>query len=743
MTLDLRDVGRTPNPHVVRGALAVEALAVAAVAALPVVVALLRGLVVAGSDLGAMFIPNQAWWWGGARWLGGWNAALFGGYPANADPLVGQWYPPGAVYALLRPDLAAAADAAATSALAGIGMLLYLAAVGCGRSARLLGALAWALGGFVAAHAPHPPIVRGAATLPFLLAAIEALDGRRLAAGVAAATALLAISGHPQTMLYAALAAGAYAVACARPSPARLATMAAGGLLGLALAAPAWLPAAQLVPRSVRALVDATQHADPHLAPLELLGLAAPLVPMRCAATECSTYPGMAPLLLVLAALPLARRDRRLAFWIALAALGVLLATGVLPSALPGVRAPTRFLLWTSLGLAAAAGIACERLRTASLPAWWPLATAAPVAAALVVAAQAAPAAVLPAAVALVASCAALALLASRGTAGPTSVALLAVAATDLVLFAGAVLPAVPPAAYAAVRGGAEAVARSQPAIVGTAPQRALVVPTLPGANWASLAGAHLLQGYNALAPADLYRLLSSRPPTPLAEIGYVDDASLASPDNHVLDLLRCALVVAPDPPLPGLGAAIAADPRWRRLDAAPRPGLAAYANGRVRPLAWLVTRTRVLDPATAFDVVRGAVPGADFDPKREALVAAALPDVADAPLGDVAVELTTWSDDEIVLLVRAERTALLVTSEPDFPGWHADVDGAARPVLRVNAAFRGVVVPAGAHTVRLAYRPATTRIGLVVALVAALAIAWCAVSPARPAPAGTPGRRA
>ena len=750
-----------PSSPPARVALPLEALGVAAVAALPVAVALLRGLVVAGSDLGAMFIPNQAWWWSGVRWLGGWNPALFAGFPANADPLVGQWYPPGVVYALLRPDLAAAVDVGSASALAGIGMLLYLAAVGCGRGARVLGALAWALGGFVAAHAPHPPIVRGAIAVPFLLAAVEALDGRRLAAGVAAATALLAISGHPQTMLYAALLVGAYVLVCGRPSPPRLAAIAAGGLLGVALAAPAWLPAAQLVPRSVRALVDATQHADPRLAPVELLGLAAPLVPMRCAATECATYPGMAPLLLVLAALPLARHERRLAFWIALAALGVLLATGALPSALPGVRAPTRFLLWTSLGLAAAAGIACERLRTRRVRAWWTLAAGALVAAGLVLGTSAAPGATLSAAAALVASCAALALCASRGMAGAASLALLVVTAADLVVFAGTVLPAVSPATYAALRARPEVVVRALAPVAGAAPQRALVVPLLPGVNWASLTDAHLVQGYNALAPADLYRLLSSRPPTPLAEIGYVDDPSLASPGSHVLDLLRCALVVAPDPPLPGLGAAIAADARWRRLADAPGPGLAAYANGRVRPLAWLVTRTRVVDPARAFDIVRGAVPGEDLDPAREALVAAAPPGVTDVPLADAAVELAAWADDEIVLRVRADRTALLVTSEPDFPGWRADVDGAAAPVLRVNAAFRGVVVPAGAHTVRLAYRPVSTRLGLLVAAAALLALAWCVrgiaragssrvvggadadVSPDRPARAGTRGPHA
>jgi hypothetical protein len=38
-------------------------------------------------------------------------------------------------------------------------------------------------------------------------------------------------------------------------------------------------------------------------------------------------------------------------------------------------------------------------------------------------------------------------------------------------------------------------------------------------------------------------------------------------------------------------------------------------------------------------------------------------------------------------------------------PGWSATVDGRDTPVLRADGVFRGVVVPAGRHSVRFAYR--------------------------------------
>ena len=55
---------------------------------------------------------------------------------------------------------------------------------------------------------------------------------------------------------------------------------------------------------------------------------------------------------------------------------------------------------------------------------------------------------------------------------------------------------------------------------------------------------------------------------------------------------------------------------------------------------------------------------------------------------------------------------ALLVLADLAFPGWHADVDGRAAPVLTVDGVLRGVVVPAGLHRIGFRYRPTSVMLG-------------------------------
>ena len=40
------------------------------------------------------------------------------------------------------------------------------------------------------------------------------------------------------------------------------------------------------------------------------------------------------------------------------------------------------------------------------------------------------------------------------------------------------------------------------------------------------------------------------------------------------------------------------------------------------------------------------------------------------------------------------------------FPGWKATVDGRSAPIVRTDQLLRGVVLPAGAHTVEFTYVP-------------------------------------
>lgn len=83
---------------------------------------------------------------------------------------------------------------------------------------------------------------------------------------------------------------------------------------------------------------------------------------------------------------------------------------------------------------------------------------------------------------------------------------------------------------------------------------------------------------------------------------------------------------------------------------------------------------------------------------------------------------ISRYEPNEMVLEVEADRGGLLFLSEVYYPAWRAWVDGEPTEVLRTNTAFRGVVVPAGAHSVRLRYSAAEFKLGFAISGISALA---------------------
>ena len=86
--------------------------------------------------------------------------------------------------------------------------------------------------------------------------------------------------------------------------------------------------------------------------------------------------------------------------------------------------------------------------------------------------------------------------------------------------------------------------------------------------------------------------------------------------------------------------------------------------------------------------------------------------------------EITTDRLNELAIKTEATDMAMLVLNDSWDTGWTAYVDGSKRPVLRVNYAFRGVVLPAGEHSVVFRYRPPALLIGLVLSSVSLLGLA-------------------
>jgi Bacterial membrane protein YfhO len=113
-----------------------------------------------------------------------------------------------------------------------------------------------------------------------------------------------------------------------------------------------------------------------------------------------------------------------------------------------------------------------------------------------------------------------------------------------------------------------------------------------------------------------------------------------------------------------------------------------------------------------------------DLDPGRETLVVGAAPSAEPDPA--VLVSVVERGGDHLSLQYRSASSNLLRVAIPWFPGWHASTpDGVELPVVAVDGAFIGVIVPAGQGELRLSYTSRWFVPGAVIsglALVAAIA---------------------
>jgi hypothetical protein len=116
-------------------------------------------------------------------------------------------------------------------------------------------------------------------------------------------------------------------------------------------------------------------------------------------------------------------------------------------------------------------------------------------------------------------------------------------------------------------------------------------------------------------------------------------------------------------------------------------------------PRAWFVDTYRVVPDPKAL-LTEMADPR--WDPAEEALLLAE-PGTAVDPGSSGTVTVTEHRPHHLKAQVSASGNKLLVLSEVYYPpGWKATLDGQEIPILRTNHAFRGLVIPAGTHTLAL-----------------------------------------
>lgn len=195
-------------------------------------------------------------------------------------------------------------------------------------------------------------------------------------------------------------------------------------------------------------------------------------------------------------------------------------------------------------------------------------------------------------------------------------------------------------------------------------------------------------------------------------------------PDGVLLKLFKLTLLGserAEDFPVTESASIIGDSKRWRPV----ADGI--WENREALPRAWLTRRAVCLDAHAVREVVdRGVLPdGTAFDPKSTALVEEPVrlgPEGSPGPGGTVEVVRATSTGLE--LSTRTTQAELLITSDVYYPGWRATIDGVPTHMFRTNYLLRGVVVPAGNHTVRFVFRPTSFYIGCAVTALAAAGLA-------------------
>lgn len=654
-----------------------------------------------------------------------WAPGIYTGFPALAQTEVGALYPSNvALFTLLSPYTAIAWAQVLPLAIAGVGTFLLAEALGLPLAACLLSAGAFSLSGFLIAHLRQLNMVDAACWVPLLL-----LGAERIAAGRAgraplifiAAWALQLLAGHPQVSYYTALVVAAYFVVrvwqAERGEPdlrrrrgARIGRLVVAFGFGTLLAAAQLLPTVELARSTYRqgglSYASASQYA---VSPLALWTFFVPglfgdarddTFRLTGLYWEQYGYLGLAPPLLVVAALVVRRRVPVVRLLAAVAAVSCLLmlgpATPVFRLAfayVPGMsyfRFPTRFLLFVDLALALLAGFGAAACLEAVGAGWKRRAL---------------------------------------------TVSLLTFTAADLWLHQMRQVPQIELRRWLAPIGTEQILAslrREHPEpwryYVLDAPfvhgqtyhaahgwsgdlepyvrLRALLQP-----SFNLLFGLESPDGYANLVPREYEAVWGSEKRLGIVPTRHLETGELEPALASTLRLFNVRYL---------LSATRVRSPALRHV-ARSDEGVDVYEIADPLPRAFVVAdaMTGVSDEAA---VARLAA--ADFDAERQALVA---DDDVSLPLGSAAsrsVDVVRRSNTEIVLRARLDKPGLLVLSEGHYPGWQVAVDGGAARLLRVNAMMRGVVVPAGDHEVVFRFRSKTIAVGFAISGAALLVLA-------------------
>jgi len=677
-----------------------------------------------------------------------WNPYLACGLPNLASSQGALLFPINLLLLPLSPFYAGGLAAFIKLFLAGWFTMLYLRQLGASNSGAFLSGLVFSLSGFMIVWLGHPH-VNSAIWLPLLLYLVERffsclrqrVSSTRVCAGFALAFGCMLLGGHPPTMIYVALFVGIYLVfrwlghlpaKPWRPAAGLLGAM----LVGVLLAAPAILPFLEYDACSSEAAASAGLHRT-GLA-LSLNSLIFYLLPQASGSpvagwentflrlgvgrlmdnyNERTGYVGVLPWLFALYAVG-GRRNRFVWFYALMVPVLFLFIFGAPPlmallNLVPVLRSinPTRLILLVGFAVAVLAGLGWDRFQKEApgqrkwglLAGFWVVVGAVLLGYALMVA---------PRWHLLAADCrfflrsqlflllgsgivsGALFLPALAQRRGLLTGLALGWVVADLLAFAwnynpqitrDRYYPATPAITWLQQHAGSHRILGDQMLLAPDVPQ-VFGLRDARGDDFMSVRRYEEL--INGQTGDFFFYRSASRPPACLPLLGVQYWLSFRKPN--------------PDP---------------SRYELVYSNEVAIYQYRPVCDRALVVYDYQVSPDSAILPQVRSEA----FDPRRMVLLETP-PDAKMAallrPTGPTNATVRILADeaDSVAVAAQLSQPGFLLLLDTWFPGWTATVNGQAAKLYRADYNFRAVQLPAGSSTVRFAFRPASFRVGLLLA---------------------------
>jgi hypothetical protein len=131
--------------------------------------------------------------------------------------------------------------------------------------------------------------------------------------------------------------------------------------------------------------------------------------------------------------------------------------------------------------------------------------------------------------------------------------------------------------------------------------------------------------------------------------------------------------------------------------------------------------------PVDSLALAAAIVQSPDFRPSEDAIVEAP-GERFETSASESSVRVVSYSPLGVRLHTVASVPSFLVAAESYYPGWEASIDGTPARLYPTDAAFRGVRVPAGKHTVDFRFVPRTLYRSAAVSVIALAALLACAI---------------